>query len=367
MKQITSPMATLLAVAALANHASAQTETIVPLVAAMNEGNDLTSYPFGRLAFRMQQVFASPALASVSGTISAIAYRADNDNSSAKPAVTIPNVQIDLSTTSVDQSTMSTTFATNVTGATTTVFAGSVSLSAYAPTPGGIAPWGPSIPVTPYPFLVAAGNLLVDITATGTNASSGYTLDSALPGGVVRVIGQSGPTSDPFARLQTLVSANGATQGRFAALIPGGTVTLFAQSDTQPFPGQMMIGFTHVPAGIDLAFLNMPSNRLYVLPTISLPFAMSGAIRYQAPFPLAIPPVAGLTGTSLYAQCWVLDLAANIAGIVTSNAVEMMIGSMGDHPTRVVRATDPLAATGVYNYTSNIYGGAVVRFGGTFQ
>ncbi|MEZ5967308.1 MAG: hypothetical protein R3F56_25955 [Planctomycetota bacterium] len=346
----------------------AQSGLPIPTLAAFTEGNDLTSYPFGRTAFRAQQVVHGSAIAPNNATINALGYRADNDNSANKPAVSIANVQIDLSPTTVDQLTMSTTYAQNITGTVTTVFSGTVNLPAYNSTEGGVAPWGPVIPITPFSFTTAGlNNLLIDITATGANASSGYTLDSALPGGQVRFIGQSGPTSDPFARLQTLVSANGATQGRFSALVPGGSVTLFGQSDTQPFVGQMMIALSRLATPVDLTFLGAPNNELYQMPDLQLPFTMAGLIRYQAPFTLNIPALPTLTGANLYAQCWVVDVPANSLGIVTSNGVELTIGQAGDHPTRVVRGTDPLAATGAFNYVSGIYGGAVLQLTGAFN
>ena len=126
--------------AALAAETSAQTALTIPTIAVFTEGNDLTSYPFGRTAFRAQQVVTASAIAPNSAMISALAYRADNDNSSNKPAVTINNVRIELSPTIADPLTMSTTYANNVTGAVAIVFSGSVSLPAYNSTPGGIAP-----------------------------------------------------------------------------------------------------------------------------------------------------------------------------------------------------------------------------------
>jgi hypothetical protein len=105
----------LLAILALAAAASAQTRT-VPAIADFNEGNDLTSYPFGRTAFRAQQLFESAYLAQTSAILTGIEYRADNDNSASKPAVTINNVQFDLSETTVGTAAMSTSYAANITG-----------------------------------------------------------------------------------------------------------------------------------------------------------------------------------------------------------------------------------------------------------
>ena len=45
-----------------------------------------------------------------------------------------------------------------------------------------------------------------------------YVFGSALPGGIARFLGQSGPSVNPLVRLQLLVSAVGPPQGRFSGL-----------------------------------------------------------------------------------------------------------------------------------------------------
>ncbi|MBI5852686.1 MAG: hypothetical protein HZB39_16865 [Planctomycetes bacterium] len=357
---------TLLACLCVAAGLSAQTRT-VPAIADFNEGNDLTSYPFGRTAFRAQQLFESAYLAPNVSVLTAIEYRADNDNSSAKPAVLLNNVSFDLSETTITSGTMSTTYASNVTGPVTNVFASSVSLPAYASTSGGIAPWGILIPFNvPFTLTTANGNLLVDATATGANASSGYTLDSALPGGATRFLGQSGPTVNPLDRLQLLVSANGPTQGRYSGLIPGGSVIVFAQASLTAYSGAMWFGLTKYPTPIDLTFVGAPNNYVYVDNLIDQAFTMTGGIAYRAMITLPIPNVTGILGVSAYSQAVVASPAANALGFVTTNGLELTIGEAGNHPLRMVRGTDPLAVTGSFNYTSGILGGPVVRFSGTF-
>lgn len=357
----------LLAILALAAAASAQTRT-VPAIADFNEGNDLTSYPFGRTAFRAQQLFESAYLAQTSAILTGIEYRADNDNSASKPAVTINNVRFDLSETTVGTAAMSTTYAANITGAVTTVYTGSVSLPAYASTSGGIAPWGPLLPFNvPFVLTTANGNLLVDATATGANASSGYTLDSSLPGGVTRALGQSGPTVNQLERLQLLVSANGPTQGRFSGLIPGGSVIVFAQASTTQYSGAMWFGLSKYPTPVDLGSVGAPNNFVYVDNLIDQGFTMTGGIAFRASITLPIPNVTGLLGVSVYSQAVVAEAAANALGFVTTNGQELTIGESGSHPLRMVRGTDPAAATGFFNYTSGILGGPVVRFHGVFN
>ena len=273
-----------------------------------------------------------------------------------------------MSQTLVAAAGMSTTYAANITGVPSTVFAGSVSLPAYTSTTGGVAPWGIVVPFnTPYVSQTSLGNLLVDITATGANASSGYSLDSALPGGIARFLGQSGPTVNPLDRLQLLVSANGPTQGRFSGLIPGGSVIVFAQSETTAYSGAMWFGLSKPAAPIDLTFVGAPNNFIYADNLVDLGFTMLPGIRFRASITLPIPNVNGLMGVPIYSQAVVAAPGANALGFVTTNGQELIVGEPGDHPLRMVRGTDPLALTGSFNYTSGILGGPVVRFNGSFN
>ena len=354
---------------ALAAGLQAQTQKVVPAVAESAEGNDLTSYPFGRTAFRAQQLFDAAYIAPNLAIINSIEYRADNDSSTAKPAVVINNVQVDVSQTLIDSTTMTTTYAANVTGVPSTVFTGSVSLPAYASSSGGVAPFGIMVPFnTPFVSQASLGNLLVDITATGPNASSGYTLDSALPGGLGRPVGPTGLGVDPVNLVRLLVSANGATQGRFSGLVPGGAVTLIAESRGPAYSGDMFFGLAKFPTPIDLTALGAPGNEFHIDPIMDLPFTMmSTGIANRASVALPVPSNPGLLGIPIYSQAFVIEPAANALGIVMLNGVEMTVGEAGNHPMRMVRGTDPLALTGSFNYTSGILGGPVVRFNGTFN
>jgi hypothetical protein len=117
---------------------------VVPNNLAATEGNENNTAPFdiGLFGFssqRYQQVFAASAFASVSGPqlITQIAFRPDAQTGGAFSS-TIPNIQINLSTTSATPDGLSATFANNVGSNDTVVFSGSLSLSsAFMGPPGG--------------------------------------------------------------------------------------------------------------------------------------------------------------------------------------------------------------------------------------
>ncbi|MEM7204729.1 MAG: hypothetical protein AAF628_31015 [Planctomycetota bacterium] len=357
----------LLALVATTATLAAQTDVFVPAITAIEEGNDLSdTRMFSRDAFRAQQIVASSYLAPTSADLTAIAYRIDNDNSSGSVATTFDNVTVDLSATSVDPGSMSTTFANNITGATTQVFSGSVSVPAYASTPGGIGPFF-AIPLAQsFTLTTANGNLLIDITANGGGSSVQVTLDGSLPGGTARFIGTTGPTSQ-FSRLDLLVAGNG-SQGRFSGLIPDESFVLFAQSQVQ-YSGAMLLGATEIAPTFSLSGQGMPGNFLYHIPSVATPFTMtfSPIGGWRAVFNLNIPDDPLVVFATLWAQAVVVDPPANPRGLVLTRAQKITFGEELPHPLNQVSSSDPAATSGFARYTGGIPGGAVLRVSGTFQ
>src|SRR5262245_21042927 len=114
----------LLAIPALyvaADLCQAQSQVVVPTLFANTEGNDLGTYPWGRPTCHTQQIWAGTALASTTALISAMAYRPDNDNSTGGSLVNYGSVTVDVSTTSLNPASMTTTFSSNITGTPTNV------------------------------------------------------------------------------------------------------------------------------------------------------------------------------------------------------------------------------------------------------
>lgn len=362
------------AAAALAPFAAGQNQDVViPAIAEGRDANDLASYPFGRTGFRTQQILSQAALARSAPTgaiLLGIAYRADNDNSSGSPAVTIPNVTIEMSQTSVIPATMSTDFASNITNSPVTVFQGSVNLPAYSSTPNGHASFGAGIPLTaPFLFTTGAGDLLIDITAANANSTrNNYVIDAALPGGTVSTYGMPGQLSQPDG-VRTVIAGNG-SMGRFSGIVPGGQFSILVQSQFQVWSGALMLGLDKLSQPIDLASVGAPNNHLYIDPIDSYPYTLQQppigwGFRYS--WNLAVPSDPTLTGVGLHMQPFVADPAANTLGVATMSATEVVIGDSAPHPVRQLNASDYQATTGSFQYVSGIYGGAVVQLTGQFQ
>ncbi len=160
-------IATVGALLALGTVDTAQAATIVvPNSLAAREGNTNNSFPFNTGPSRYQQVYAASEFASSAEPelIAQILFRPDAVFGNAFSS-TLPNIQINLSTTSVAPDGLSMTFANNVGSNDTVVFTGPLSLSS-----GDTGPIeGPKdfdIVInlsTPFLYDKSAGNLLLDI------------------------------------------------------------------------------------------------------------------------------------------------------------------------------------------------------------
>jgi len=150
---------------------------VVPNAQTATEGNDDNGYPFNIANFglnsqRYQQVYnASDFLAAFGGgpkLITQIAFRPNPDVGSSFSS-TLPNVQIDLSTTSKTADGLSTTFAANVGADDTVVHSGPLSLSsAFTGPASGPKDFDIVISLTtPFLYDPTKGNLLLDVRNFG--------------------------------------------------------------------------------------------------------------------------------------------------------------------------------------------------------
>ena len=103
----------------------AQTSKVIPASAAKTEGSRNSVYPYAYTASRFHQVWAGSAITSSVAFIDGMDYRANAPRSTAIAGRTIPSIQIDFGSTSVTPTSLSLTFASNITSAMTTVFSGS--------------------------------------------------------------------------------------------------------------------------------------------------------------------------------------------------------------------------------------------------
>jgi hypothetical protein len=142
---------------------------VAPGTDTSTEGSGNNGFPFnitgfGLSSMRYQQVYASSQFSSGPILINAILFRPDAFQGAAFSS-TLPNIQIDLSTTSVTPSTISTTFANNVGANDTVVFNGALATSSSFTGPAG-GPKNFDIVInltTPFLYDPSAGSLLMDV------------------------------------------------------------------------------------------------------------------------------------------------------------------------------------------------------------
>jgi hypothetical protein len=173
--------AIVLAVGSLGPAADAGAVVIVaPNSLAAVEGNSNNGFPFnilshGRSEQRYQQVFAASEFSALAGPhrVTQIAFRPD-DQSGLAFASTLPNVQINLSTTAAAPDGLSNFFANNVGSDDTVVFSGPLSISS---ADVGGPPRAFDIVIT-FPSLFvydpALGNLLLDVRNFGGGGSTQF-------------------------------------------------------------------------------------------------------------------------------------------------------------------------------------------------
>jgi len=168
---------------------------VAPGANAAVEGNINNFFPFniGDSANfdRYQQVYGASEFTSLPTgglLITQIAFRPDAIGGAAFSS-TLPNVQINLSTTSTAVDAMSDTFASNVGANDTVVFSGALSLSsAFTGPAGGPKDFDILINLsTPFLYDPSAGNLLLDVRNFGGGTTTPFDAENTVGDGVSRV------------------------------------------------------------------------------------------------------------------------------------------------------------------------------------
>lgn len=156
-------------------------DVIVPGNFASTEGDSNNGYPFNISAFsltsqRYQQVYNSSLFSSLPAggvEITGMAFRIDV-GTGASFSSTLPDIQIDLSTTATSANTLSSTFASNV-GANDTVVVGAGPLALSGTTGGTPNPFNIIINfTTPFIYDPSAGNLLMDVHNFGGGGTTQF-------------------------------------------------------------------------------------------------------------------------------------------------------------------------------------------------
>jgi PEP-CTERM motif len=205
-------LAAVLSVLAIIPAANA-TFIVVPNSLAGTEGTFNNQAPFNLAAVgvsteRYQQVYASSQFSAILGLeeITQITFRPDAFGGAAFSS-TLPNIEIDLSTTSAAPDGLSTTFASNVGANNTIVFAGPLSLSSADTGPAG-GPKAFDIVInltTPFFYNPAAGNLLLDVRNFGGGGTTSFDAQFTAGDSISRVFTEStNGVGDPTGSADTL-------------------------------------------------------------------------------------------------------------------------------------------------------------------
>jgi hypothetical protein len=346
MRSSTTLLRSVAVVAALASLLSAQTTRSLPAHADLAEGHHGLSMPFGVEGFRTQLLVDADAAGPTGSVLTGIRFRADRPQT-AQPAFTVPNVTVTLSHSSAVIGNMDQQFAVNVTGTTTQVFSGSVTMPAQPEGFAGPQAWDLQITFAqPYTYTAASGSLLIDIVGNNpAQATPQFSLDAMGGGGAATAYGTSGddPSSD---NLRLNVSIAGVLDTRL--LSPGHAFEFNSMlTFTQP-PGVLALGLTGFPAPVDLGPLGAPTNSLYIDPLVlSVHNWQSSFIGRYSTYTLPVPNNALLIGTMLYGQSVLFEPAANPLGLILSHAVEVRIGDQAEQPSvQQLDANDPTATSG---------------------
>ncbi len=169
---------------------------VVPNSARTIEGDSNNSWPFniaagGLLSQRYQQVYAASQFGG-GGLITQIIFRPDAFAGQAFTS-TLPDIQIDLSTTSAADDGLSSTYADNVGADDTVVFVrGALTLSsAFTGPPDGPKDFDIIITLTtPFLYNPALGNLLLDVRNFGGGSTTSFDAVFTTGDGVSRVYNQ---------------------------------------------------------------------------------------------------------------------------------------------------------------------------------
>lgn len=202
---------------------------------------------------------------------------------------------------------------------------------------------------TPFLYVPAAGNLLIDVTifdatpsAHPLNTVYAYTRAAELR------VGASWTTSPPASgsassfqpKLRLCADrpsllyfgdgcpGSGGTRpalGCTGSAALGGTTTWWLSNAAPSTTAVLQLGAdTRAPYPLPLDAAGMPGCRLYFPPLVAVVLATDGLGIASAA--LTIPPQAGLVGSSVYGQYFVVDPRANTAGLAASNYARALIG-----------------------------------------
>lgn len=347
----------------LASLASAQLNKVIPAPALENDANASAFAPFIYSGgARTQHLIAADAITSGSAILREFAYRRDAQNTRAFAARSIPNYTVTIGYAKVSPSSMSTNFASNRSGAQTTVFKGTFMLPAQ-PAVRGVGALNIVFKLSaPFLYRANTGNLLLEFVETGqATRKNEYYLDAWREGaGYAASFGTPGRLASNAPYSVTCPASD--------ALTPAGSVDIRASGLDQNYPAAVIYGFSNLAYGnillpFDLTALGAAGNKAYVSIDLVVPLILTQSGRaWSGTRKLPVPKLAGIGGLSIFAQAIFLDAKSNASGSVWSNGVAMTLG--GEARMQMLMQSSSTQATGSFLFGSRGRGAPVLRLNG---
>jgi hypothetical protein len=352
--------------------AEAQNTKVVPASATSTEGATTSHLPFVYDRTRVQQVWNGPDVATGVAVINSINFRRDaNLTPAAYPKKDIPQTTVSIGHTKVSPLTMTRTFSANITATMTTLVNGKHSLPAQPAVSKPPAAFNIKYPTsTPFLYNPQTGHLIMEwITGSGNSTvKQHYDLDA------VRITtGGSGNVN----QFGTWGKFAGNDNARWTAdankLVPGGAAAFTLTGFNQAYTSKLFIGVSNTTYNglklpYDLGNIGAPGNFLYTGLDLILPFTLQrnpSTPAYSANLNFPLPNDNKLIGLKAYAQTYYGDSKANAAGLVSSDALTLTVGS-GTPATQTIGQSSTTTATGPFLF-NNAYGGPVVQFAGAIK
>jgi len=324
----------------------AQTTKVVPASAATTEGDGSAIYPFVYNATRGQQVWAASAVANGAAVLNGVNFRRDGVNR-AYPAINLTTHVVTIGHTSVSPTTMSTTFTANITSTMTNIVNGKYRIAALPAPTTPPAPFAIKYPLsTPFIYTTNKGNLIMEWTVGSGQANSkvDYQLDA-----IRFTTGGSGAVR-PFGSWGKFAGNDSASwKTDPAKLIPGGSADISLGGFGQAYTSKLFIGlsdktYNSLTLPYDLGAIGAPGNSLYTGLDVIIPFALKQVGTTWSANPIfPLPNDNKLIGIKAFIQSYYADSKANAAGLVSSDAMELTIGSTG--PISKIMGRDGTTAT----------------------
>lgn len=354
------------AVAAVGAPAEGQRAKVLPQSATNSDANDLSYYPFGLDAARLQEVIAGSAITNGAALLTGFAVRAEGAVSGTRQYSrrVVPRLDVELGHSSVTPATMSKVFASNRKGSLTKLFSASYTLPAM--NVRGVAPWNLIVKFTrPFLYTRQSGDLVVEMVLPGSATTLySWALDAYRGAGKGRA--RSFGLAGPFAGRDSYQFVGSAAY----LLHPGGRATLGVSDLNQQYPAVAAFGFSNTFYGslrlpFDLTPLGAAANSLYVSLELVLPLPLQlDKGKWHGTASFAIPRVPIATGTRLFGQGVFADPRSNGLGLVFSGGVELILDTQPGAPFNAVGSVSSTSADGVF-FIGLEPGGPVIQLHGS--